>query len=316
MATSDFIEKYTKIIAPVSNDLKNLESYFEKQFAVDDSKTNPIIPIIKEFLAYKGKRIRPVLMFLVTKALGCEVEGFHYKSALSIELIHNATLIHDDIIDCSLLRRGRNTLNFDYDSKLAVLAGDFLLAEVLKLMADVEDKEIRKLYSDSISWILKGELNQYFNRFKLLTIEEYAEKSKDKTARLFEAGIVSSVIYNKESSENIQKMRDFALNFGIGFQIFNDIENFNKEEKIHEDIENGDFTAPLIYYIQDKYGGDVKKLNNMKQALIQLKSTDALDKAGALAKYYITRAIENISFLEDNQYTRAIKNLCELYVSK
>lgn len=316
MTDKSFIQEYKKIIEPVFEDLKNLDNYFEDNFLIECTKVNPIIPIIKEFLSVKGKRIRSALAFLSIRAMGGEVCDFHYKLALANELIHDATLIHDDIIDCSLMRRGRSTLNFDYDSKLAVLAGDFLLAKVLKLLADIENNEIRKLYSNNILKIINGELNQYFNRFKILSIDEYVEKSKNKTARLFESGIVSSVIYNGESTEKIENMRNFALNFGTAFQIHNDIKIFDTPEKAYEDIENGDYTAPLIYWAKEKFGDNVININNLKQAVKQVKNSVYTEKAQELTNYYIKSAIENISFLEDNQYTRAIINLCNLYINK
>lgn len=313
LSVISFNENYKKIIEPVKNNLDKLDEYFSEYFSNRINEKNHILPIIKDFLSNRGKRIRPVLIFLMLHALNRDIDDFLYKLALANELIHNATLIHDDIIDCSIMRRGEKTINFNYDSKLAVLAGDYLLSEVLKLLADTEDKNIRKIHSDAVSKIIKGELNQYFNRFKILSIEQYIEKSKDKTARLFEAGLVSAYIYNTKNADNIDKVKDFALNFGIAFQIYNDLENLSNPEKLNEDVQNGDYSAPLIFFAQEKYGEDVKSLNNVNQALKQIKNTDAVSKTKELAKYYINLAIENVSFLEDNLYKQAIIEMCTLY---
>lgn len=310
-----FNEKYKNIIEPVQSNLDKLDEYFSVYFSQKINEKNHIIPIIKDFLSRKGKRIRPVLLFLLLKALNRDITDFQYKLAMANELIHNATLIHDDIIDCSIMRRGEKTINFNYDSKLAVLAGDYLLSEVLKMLADTEDKNIRKIHSDAVSKIIKGELNQYFNRFKILSIEDYIEKSKDKTARLFEAGLVSAYIHNTDNADNVEKVKDFALNFGIAFQICNDIENLNNPEKSNEDVQNGDYSAPLIFFAQEKYGTDVQTFNNVNQVLKQIKNSGAIAKTRELAKYYINSAIENISFLEDNLYKQAIIELCNLYTS-
>ena len=313
MSVNLFNEKYKKIISPVQQDLNKLDGYFDSYFSRRANESNEILPIIKDFLENKGKRLRPVLIFLFLRALNRDVTDFHYKLAMANELIHNATLIHDDIIDCSLMRRGEKTINFNYDSKLAVLAGDYLLSEVLKMLSDVEDKNIRKIHSDAVSKLINGELNQYFHRFKLLSIEKYIEKSKDKTARLFEAGLVSAYIYNSANNDNTEDVRKFALNFGIGFQIINDLENLNNSEKINEDVRNGDYSAPLIFFAHEKYGTDVKTLNNTNQVLKQIKTTQAIQKTKELAKYYINSAIENVSFLEDNLYKQAIIDLCSIY---
>ena len=295
--------------------MQTLDKYFENYFLIKakEDKKNQILPILNEFLSQKGKRIRSMLIFLLTKALGKEITDCHYRLALCDELIHNATLIHDDIIDCSLYRRGQKTLNFDYDSKLAVLAGDYLLCEVLKILASFADERIRNIHSNTMSDLIKGELCQYFNRFKILSIEEYIEKSKNKTAKLFEAGVLSSSYLNKCTDKETKSLTGFALNFGIAFQIQNDLDNFENPQKINEDIENGDYGAPLIFFVQEKYGENVSFLNNIKQALKQLKNTDAIEKTKQLKISYINSAIENISFLEDNLYKTALIDLCKLY---
>lgn len=327
LADLAFNDNYKKIILPVQKDLELFEEtilkYFSKQEKEQKGEYSQILPIIKEFLSNKGKRLRPVLIFLFARALGKDVDSECIKLAVINELIHNATLIHDDIIDCAAIRRGKKTLNFDYDSKLAVLAGDYLLSEVLNIMSDISDDEIRKLHSKAVSKIILGELNQYFNRFKLFSIEDYVKKSKDKTARLFEAGLLSvyyslkdDINYPEEIKDNI---KNFADNFGIGFQILNDIENFNTPDKVNEDAHNGDFSAPFIYYAQQKLGNETAAINNIALAvktIRQDKNCDALPKSKKLAQNYLNLAIENISFLEDNLYKKAIIDLCNLYSGK
>lgn len=310
-----FNEEYQKITQLVSSDYGKLDGCFEKYFSFDSQKEqkNQIKPILKEFFSLKGKRIRSLLIFLLTRAMGKKVCDFHLRLAMATELIHNATLIHDDIIDCSLFRRGKKTLNFDYDSKLAVLAGDYLLSEVVKILSSIDNEDIRKLYSNAMSRMINGELHQYFNRYKINTIDQYIEKSKSKTARLFEAGMVSVLYYENESDAVIKNISDFALNFGTAFQIQNDLENFEDTEKTQEDIDNGDYSAPLIFYIKEKYGEDVTSIHNVKKALKELKNTKAEEKTRALASYYVNMAIENISFLEDNFYKQAIIDLCNLF---
>ena len=176
-----FNEEYKAITSLVNSDLEKLDFQIASYFSKKQDEHNEILPIINEFFSHKGKRIRCVLIFLFVKALNKEIDDFCLKIAAATEIIHNATLIHDDIIDGSIMRRGKKTINFDYDSKLAVLCGDYLLAEVLKILADTKDERIRKMYSDSVSRMILGEIKQYFNRFKILSIEQYLEKSKDKT---------------------------------------------------------------------------------------------------------------------------------------
>ena len=301
-----FNEKYKKIIEPVKRDLTVFNEYFSDYLSKKSQNKNDIIPIIKDFLNNKGKQIRPALMFLLLKALNKLFTQEYNKLALINELIHNATLIHDDIIDCSLLRRGKKTLNIEYDSKLAVLAGDYLLTEAIQLLMSIENVQIRNLYLDAVSKILSGELHQYFNRFSVLSINDYIEKSKNKTARLFEAGLCGVYLLNNDTTENLEQIKKFALNFGIAFQIHNDLKNINNSDKLCEDIENGDYSIPVIYYLQEQ-------AQNNKPDVNDIKNSTAIQKTQALLKHYADIAIENISFIEDNCFKQALIELCNLH---
>lgn len=319
MLDSEFSELYKNLIKPLYNDFQTFDNEFEKYFSNSNTleEKNEIVLILKDFFANKGKRIRTALIFLITKALKKDIDEFCINIALATEFIHNATLIHDDIIDCACSRREKQTLNFEYDSKLAVLAGDYLLTEAMNTLSAINEQDkgekIRKIYTDCLSSLIKGELKQYFNRFKLLTIEEYIEKSKAKTGKLFEASIVSTYLRNNEDEcNNLKNIREFALNFGIMFQIKNDIDNLNKPQKISEDVVNGDYSAPIIYWATEK-GLEQNILKNPQLIQKQLKHSNALNKTQELLNYYSNKAIENISFIEDNLYKQLIIDLCKLF---
>jgi len=304
-----FNTNYKKIIQPIKNELELLDKNILCHFETKVLQKNEVIPIIKEFLSRKSKRIRPCVIFLFAKALGLQINNLHNDIAITNELIHNATLIHDDIIDCALIRRGEKTLNFQYDSKLAVLAGDYLLANAIEILNGIDNKKIQDIHTKTISYLINGELSQYFKRFKLLTIEEYIEKSKNKTARLFEAGILS-VCMNLEQEEYLKNASNFALNFGIAFQIHNDLKNINNMEKTCEDLKNGDYSAPIIFFAQQK---NLKSIDHTNKLLENIKNSAAVIKTQELIKEYINKAIENIAFIEDNLYKEALIELCRLY---
>ncbi len=312
MTDSVFKQKYKEILSVISTDFDNFDRCISAYLDFNKNSDMQIVPIIKDFLCSSGKKIRPALIFLFAKALKQTDSEFVNKIALTNELLHNATLIHDDIIDCSLLRRGKTTLNFDYDNKLAVLAGDFLISKVLEFLFDIEDINIRKIHSEAVSMLIQGELQQYFNRYKLLSMDKYIEKSKNKTARLFEAGITSVYLYKNDNPVYLENIRNFALNFGIAFQILNDLDNFYNPQNYDEDIKNGDYSAPFIFYVYEKYDGDLSKIQNERQIFKQIKTSSAMTRTLELAKHYINKAIENISFIEDNQYKKAITDLCGL----
>jgi geranylgeranyl pyrophosphate synthase len=310
-----FVKTYQEIVLPVASELDCFDEHVAEYFVQqqDVSKKSQIEPIIREFLAVKGKRLRPCLMFLLAKALDIPLTDFHYKLAMAQEFIHNATLIHDDIIDCSILRRGRKTINFEYDSKLAVLAGDFLLCEAMNILKQLDNTSVQNLHISMLYTLVNGEIEQYFNRYKLFTMEEYLRKTKAKTSALFETGLVSVMHYSDFSVEFVEKIRRFATNYGIAFQIRNDLDNFDVLHKTEEDIKNGDYNAPIIFYAQEKKQQFEKLLEqNPNKIINEIKKSSALNRTQEMIKTYVDNAIENISFIEDNLYKQSLINLCNL----
>lgn len=300
-----FDEEYKNIFQMFKDDFTVLDQLYDEHFNTSSSKSK-ITPIVREFFTNKGKRLRALIPFLVMRALNKSLEKEHYEIIFSYELIHSATLIHDDIIDCSLLRRGRNTLNFDYDSKLAVLTGDYLLSVVLNILAKFNNAKVRQYTADSIYLVLNGELNQYFNRFKILSLEEYIEKSKNKTAALFEAVLKSCLELSSYEDVDFQ-IGNFITNFGIAFQIKNDLDKFLSLDA-NEDILNGDYTAPVIFYAEsNEIDDDIKKL------IKNINKTDSILKTEQLINKYIDLAVANLAFIEDNQYKQILIKLCELF---
>ena len=184
MQNNKFVKTYQEIISPVLSELVRFDEYILDYFSQnqDIHTKNQMKPIIKEFLDVKGKRLRPCLIFLLAKALDIPLTDFHYKLAMAQEFIHNATLIHDDIIDCSILRRGKKTLNFEYDSKLAVLAGDFLLCEAMNVLKQLNNSSIENLHVFALHTLVNGEIEQYFNRYKISSMDSYLHKTKAKTS--------------------------------------------------------------------------------------------------------------------------------------
>ena len=212
-----------------------------------------------------------MILFLTKDALNAPDNDNIVKLAAALELLHSATLLHDDIIDDAKLRRLKPTINHRYNSKMAVLSGDYLLSLSLKLLCDIGLPEIFCYFSENTLNICRGEINQFFNREKLVTIEEYLEKSKNKTSSLFMAGAKSLIYLINEKMQkipdNIQKaFLDYILSFSLAFQIYDDIENFQNEntEKISSDAENGIYTLPYLYISQQNHSCDIINFKNEK----------------------------------------------------
>ena len=286
----------------IENELKILNRYLINCICDDN---NQIATDINDYLSAKSKRIRPTFVLLFAKALGIEITDKIYHLACSVELVHNSTLVHDDILDNADTRRGRISLNCKLGNNLSVLAGDILLSVALKELVKCDNLEAIKSYADSLYLMCKGEVNQNFTIGKLPTMEEYIKKSECKTAELFKAPLTALCsISNITEKENIHT---FAKNFGIAFQIKDDLINILKTDKskpIMSDIHNGIFTAPVMFL-----NDDIRTVEDLtEEEIIEklLSNNKYIEQTVNLIKEYADRAIEAINFIEDNEYKKEI----------
>lgn len=300
----------------VEKELGTLNQYLVNSL-VDDK--NRISEDICDYLCSKSKRIRPVLVFLFTKAMGIELDDKVYHLACGVELVHNSTLVHDDILDNADTRRGKVSLNYKLGNNLSVLAGDILLSVALRELVKCGSVEAIDAFAESIYLMCKGEINQNFTIGKIPTMEEYIQKSEYKTAELFKAPLASlCLIKNKLAKDNVLS---FARNFGIAFQIKDDLLNILKNDPtkpVMSDIHNGIYTAPVLFLNDDI--NCVSELSE-NQIIEKLQANRKyIEKTVDLIKEYADKAIEAISFIEDNQYKQEIikltKNLYEAGINE
>lgn len=246
---------------------------------------------------------------MLAKALFNEVSQEHINIASATELIHNATLIHDDIIDDSDLRRSEITVNYQFDNSLAVVAGDFLLSLALEELLSTGSKEVISVFTNALTQVCQGEINQYFDKNKLSSIEVYLKKSKQKTAMLFEAALSSISALNDNRYK--EKIENFASNFGIAFQIRDDLINVvqtDDSKPLLNDIKNGVYTAPIIYLLEEK----PELLNSSVDIIVSaFKSSNAIEKTKKLIQNHVSLAIDSLDFLEDNFYKQSMIDLCK-----
>ena len=202
---------------------------------------------LDKLLKSPSKRIRSLISILYLRAAKMYLLPEHYELFSAVELVHNASLIHDDVIDCGKIRRNLKTLNEKFDNHLAVISGDYLLGLALKKFVKIGSTEIIDIFANTLQNMCRGEISQYFNRFKKTKLEVYIEKSEQKTANLFESTLKSAVILADEA-DKIEKACEFANAFGLAFQIRDDLINFmNKDrEKSSKDVDDGIYNAPVI----------------------------------------------------------------------
>ena len=243
--------------------------------------------IIKNFLSKESKMIRSKISCLFFEG---DIVEEQYKIMAATELIHNASLIHDDTIDDSLIRRGKSSVNNTYGSKFAVIAGDYLMSLAVKQLLELNNNDILQIFMNAISKMCIGESKQYFSKNKIPELNDYIKKSRYKTAELFNACLTSMSLYSNKNPE------DLGLNFGIAFQIKNDLDDYRKGINLSQDIKDGIYTAPVIL------------LNSVEY------SETAIEKTLDLIDNYCRRAKFIINKMDNNKYKRClteiIDNLC------
>lgn len=280
-------EKYQAVLDVVKADIERVNKNLEIE-----TELNPALAKeIEEFLQAPSKRIRSLFSILYMRASKMYLLPVHYELFAAVELIHNASLIHDDVIDESKLRRNKKTLNDMFDNRLAVISGDYLLGTALKKLVKIASLQVIDIFADTLKTMCKGEVCQYFNRFKKTDIETYIEKSTQKTASLFVSTLHAAIVLADGGFD--EKSREFAETFGLAFQIRDDLLNvINKDKsKSASDVDEGIYTAPLI--LSDNL-------------------PDGIEKTRDLLNNYVNCAKHCISDLEDSVYKTALYELLEL----
>ncbi len=246
----------------IESELEKFDKVFPKAFS---SNVALLDLILRYAIKQKGKRIRPALVFLVSKAIAGEVNDQTYRGATLVELMHTATLVHDDVVDESLVRRSKFSINALWKNKIAILIGDYMLSRVLLLAVDHGDHDLLGHISQSVREMSEGELLQ-IEKARKLDIDEkiYIEIISKKTASLISACCIigaSSAGANKDQLESAKK---FGFNLGMAFQIKDDLldyQNYGKSGKPSGiDIKEQKLTLPLIYALNTASFRDKRKM--------------------------------------------------------
>lgn len=304
-----FASLYIKIIIEDFFILKIIEqelTKFDKVLSDCLMQTgNEILPEIKNFIFSKSKKLRPKIIFLYAKALEIEVSENIINLAICTELLHNSTLIHDDIIDDAKIRRGKLSLNQKLGNNLSVLAGDYLLSLAMQFLAKCNNIKCFETFANSLKLMCEGEINQHYTLGKIPSMDEYIRKSSNKTAELFKASLISFSILTGTEQQNAE---DFAQNFGIAFQIRDDLTNILENDVSKpslSDIHNKIYNAPVIFLNKD-----IKDLTE-NEIIEQVQTQEIKEKTIKLIKKYVTKAIASLDFIKDNQYKQEMIKLCE-----
>jgi len=245
------MDKKLLIAEPIASELEIFNSQFRDSVFSDNDR---IQKIIDRVMMSDGKRIRPILLLLSAKAFG-KINETTYLAAITVELLHTATLIHDDVVDESLLRRGKPSINAIYDNKIAVLAGDYFLSTALIKSVLTSNIEIVSLISGLGRNLAEGELNQLsLAKEVIIDEDQYFEVIKMKTASLLSICMKIGALSVDAERENVDKFAELGEYLGICFQIKDDIFDYysnNVGKPTGNDIREGKVTLPLLYALKN-----------------------------------------------------------------
>jgi octaprenyl-diphosphate synthase len=284
----------------------------------------PLVGNVSQYIiSAGGKRIRPALLLLMAGALGY-TDSQRYNLAAVVEFIHTATLLHDDVVDESTLRRGRPTANESFGNPASVLVGDFLYSRAFQMMVDSGEMRIMKVLAEATNVIAEGEVLQLMNMHDASLDEAgYLRVIRSKTAKLFEASTRLAAILAKSSPEVETACADYGQALGTAFQVIDDVLDYDGDAKelgknLGDDLREGKNTLPLIIAMQRGTSaqrqtiqsaienGEMDALNNIIEIV---RSTGALDATRAAANAEAERAIAALSLLPPSPYRDAMHAL-------
>jgi octaprenyl-diphosphate synthase len=250
-----------KIKSPIYQDLTEFEEKFSSSMKSEISLLNIVTNYL---LKRKGKQIRPILVFLSAKLVG-EVNKSTHVAAMLMEIVHTATLVHDDVIDDANERRGFLSINALWRSKIAVLLGDYLLSKSLQIAVENKEFAIMEITNNSVQQVIKGELQQIQKTRKLnITESEYFSIIEKKTATLLAACTGSGARSVTEDRNIVDKLKDFGMNIGIAFQIKDDLFDYEENSKTGKpkgnDIQEKKLTLPLIHALDNATKSEKRKI--------------------------------------------------------
>lgn len=311
-----------------------VEADFEatNQMILDRLKSDVVLvdQVGHYIVAAGGKRLRPMLVLLAAKSLGYEGND-HAKLAAVIELIHTSTLLHDDVVDESSMRRGRETANELFGNQASVLVGDFLYSRSFQMMVEVNNMKVLNILADTTNEVAAGEVLQLMNiNDPKVSEDSYYQVIERKTAILFAAATQLGAVLCGASEQVEKGLRQYGLQLGIAFQLIDDALDYaaNAEDmgkNVGDDLAEGKPTLPLIYALTQSNDSDqaiIRKaieqggLDDLEQVLGIVKATNAIEYTYQAAEKAVKKAIDALTPLPDTEFKTALVELAKLSLSR
>ncbi len=317
----------TLLFSPVEADLQLLTTNLKQLVGA----RHPILYAAAEHLfSVQGKRVRPAIVLLISRTTmpNEEITLKHRRLAEITEMIHTASLVHDDVVDESELRRGMPTVHSLFNNRIAVLAGDFLFAQSSWYLANLDNLAVVKLLSQVIMDLAEGEIQQGLNRFDTsLSINAYLEKSYYKTASLIANSSKAAGVLSELSPELTEDLYCYGRNLGLAFQIVDDILDFTGTTEslgkpAASDLQSGNLTAPTLYALKEKpyletlIEREFAQDGDLEQAITLIKDSSGIEQSRELAAHHAQQAVEHMSKFPASDSRQALIDLADYVLSR
>jgi octaprenyl-diphosphate synthase len=315
------------ITSTIAADMDAVNSVIRQRLHSEVALVNQIAEYI---ISAGGKRIRPVLVLLVANAYGYKGVA-HHELAAVVEFIHTATLLHDDVVDESSMRRGRQTANALFGNAASVLVGDFLYSRAFQMMVSLDSMRVMQILSDATNVIAEGEVLQLLNMHDPdVTEESYLQVIRAKTAKLFEAAAELGALVAGASDTDIAAAGEYGRSLGAAFQLIDDVLDYAGDaseigKNVGDDLREGKPTLPLIWLMENGTeeqralvrscieNGDEQHFDTILAAIT---SSGALDYTRRAAEVAAQRAIDAIAGMPDNEYKQSLLTLARFAVDR
>ncbi len=315
------------IRALVKSDLEATDQFISHQLQSD-------IPLIDELVRYilqcGGKRIRPLIVLLSARAFNHNDEH-HIQLAAAIELMHTATLLHDDVVDNSTLRRGRKTAHMIWGNEASVLVGDFLYSRAFQLVVRVNNPVVLNIFADTTNLIAEGEVMQLLNcRNPNTTEKNYFDVIERKTAKLFEIASQLGPAISTPEKKFLEMMQKYGMHLGVAYQLIDDALDYRASSEetgknIGNDLSEGKPTLPLIYALHHASDAEKKLIHDaiqncssthLEKIIDIIESTKAIEYTAQAAKHHAQQAISVLNHVPESPYRKALRELTEFVVER
>jgi len=319
-----------ELVAPVADDLLLLNDNLQKIVGAD----NPMLmAAAKQIFSAGGKRMRPALVFLVSRAT-CQLSNIqelrlqHRRLAEITEMIHTASLIHDDVLDESDTRRGKATVHQTYGTRVAVLAGDFMFAQSSWYLANLDNLEVIKLISQVIRDFASGEIKQAQNLFDTeVTLQDYLDKSYYKTASLIASSTKSAAIFSDCTPSVSQQMFDYGMYLGLAFQVVDDILDFTQTSEqlgkpAGSDLSKGNLTAPVLFALENEpelrelIDTEFTEEGSLQSAIALVHRGGGITRARELAKENGDKAKKSLECLPHSDTRKSLEKMVDYVLER